>query len=207
MSKLKVAWHNEATSEFFTPKVRLVYPQLLEPKANRKYPNNPPKFSATALVPKGSDIAVIVAEVSKIAGGLWGAKWKEADPAVKLPVKKTENYEKLAEFAEDYPLMLRVSANAEYPPVLFGPDKSKIDAATGGKEVYGGRWAVLALNVWGPKPENKNVNRFVSLGVQRVQLLDHDEPIATGRINTADGFDAVEDVGGAGGNGSADDLF
>ena len=205
MSKLKIAWYNEATSEYFTPKVRLVYPALLEPKINKKYPNNPPKFSATALVPKGADIAVITAAVTKIAQDLYGAKWKEADPAVKMPIKKTENYEKLAEYAEEYPYMLRVSANAEYPPALFGPDKKSIDASSGAKEVYGGRWAIMALNVWGPTPENKNVNRFVSFGVQRVQLLDHDDQIATGRINTADGFDAIEGIDG--GNGSSDDLF
>lgn len=207
MSKLQKAWFNEATNEYFTPKVRLVYPALIEAKINKKYPNNPPKFSATALVPKSADIAVIVAAVQKIAQDLYGAKWKEKDPAVKLPIKKTENYEKLAEYAEEYPLMLRVSANAEYPPVLFGPDKKPVDRDRGASEVYGGRWAVLALNAWGPKPENKDVNRFVSLGVQRVQLLDHDEPIATGRIATADGFDAIEGIGDAGGTGSSDDLF
>ena len=205
MSKLKVAWFNETTQEYFTPKVRLVYPALLEPKINKKYPNNPPKFSATALVPKDCDIAVITVAVAKIAQDLYGAKWKEADPQVKLPIKKTENYEKLAEFAAEYPYMLRVSANAEYPPSLFGPDTKPIDREKGASEVYGGRWAVLALNVWGPKPENKNVNRFVSLGVQRVQLRDHDEQIATGRIGTADGFEAIEGV--SGGSGSSDDLF
>lgn len=212
MSKLLKAWFNEGTGEYFTPKVRLVYPALLEPKANRKYPNNPPKFSATLLVPKTADISVILAAVAKAAADLYGAQWKEKaaeDPslAVKLPVKKTENYDKLAEYAAEYPYMLRVSANAEYPPALFGPDKNPVNRERGASEVYGGRWAIAALNVWGPKPENKNVNRFVSLGVQRVQLLDHDEQIATGRIGTAEGFDAIEGIGGGTGNGSSDDLF
>jgi hypothetical protein len=204
--KLVKAWFNEATGEYFTPKVRLVYPALLEAKVNKKYPNNPPKFSATALVPKAADISVITAEVSKLAQSLYGANWKDPELAVKLPIKKTANYEKLAEYAADYPLMIRVSANAEYPPALFGPDKKPIDRDKA-SEVYGGRWAILACNIWGPKPENKNVNRFVSLGVQRVQLLDHDEPIATGRIGTADGFDAIETSAKSGGNGSSDDLF
>ena len=171
MSKLFKAWHNEQTGEYFTPKVRLIYTQaLLEPKINRKFPTNPAKFSVSALVPKAADVSVIVQAVSALAAGLWGPNWKEME--VKLPIKKTGNYEKLAEYAAEYPWMIRASANAEYPPVLFGPDTKP--ARREASEVYSGRWGVLALNVWGPKPENKNVNRFVSLGLQRVQFLDHD---------------------------------
>jgi hypothetical protein len=76
MSKLKIAWHNEKTNEFFTPKVRLVYPSLLEPEVNKKFPNNAPKFSAVAFVPKDADIAVIAAELNRIAAGLYGADWR-----------------------------------------------------------------------------------------------------------------------------------
>lgn len=214
VDKIKTAWLNEATGEFFTPKVRFVYPVFLEPKINKKFPSNPPKFSGIALVPKDADISVIVAEVNKLVTSLYGADWKAkaaADPqfAVKLPIKKTALYEKLAEHAEAFPMFLNVSANADFPPAVFGPDKKPIAKDSTG-EVYGGRWGVMALNVWGPKPENKNINRFVSLGLQRVQLLDHDEPIATGRIGTADGFDAADvgsSSGGKPGNGSADDLF
>lgn len=210
--KLQRAWLNEATGEYMTCIVRFVWPKFLTPEINKKFPNNPPKFSGTGLVPKEADISVIVAEVQRFAASLYGADWKTKaaeDPslAVKLPIKKTAHNDKLAEYAADYPLLLSVSANQEYPPSVFGPDTKPIPKDKAG-EVYGGRWGVMALNVWGPKPENKNVNRFVSLGLQRVQLLDHDEPIATGRIGTAEGFDAA-DVGAAksGGNGSADDLF
>lgn len=213
MDKHLTAWLNEATNEYFTPKVRFVYPVFLEPKANKKFPANPPKFSGIALVPAAANIDVIVKEVQRLAASLYGADWKtkaQDDPAlaVKMPIKKTANYEKLKEYAGDFPMFFNVSANAEYPPAVFGPDKKPIDRTNGAKEVYGGRWGVMALNVWGPKPENKNINRFVSLGLQRVQLLEHDEPIATGRIGTADGFEAA-DIGApsSGGNGSADDLF
>lgn len=213
MSKLLKAWFNDKTGEYFTPKVRLVYPTLLEAKINRKYPTNPPKFSSTALVPKAADISALTAAIEKIVADLYGADWRKKaadDPAlaIKMPIKKTANYERLADYADEYPLMLRVSANAEYPPALFGPDTKPL-VKREVSEVYGGRWAVMALNVWGPKPENKNVNRFVSLGVQRVQLLDHDEPIATGRIATADGFEGF-DIGessAGGGAASADDMW
>lgn len=213
MDKMKTSWLNEKTMEIFTPKIRMVYPTLLEPKINKKFPTNPPKFSALGLVPKDATIDVLKAEVMKIAVGLYGNDWQKKaqdDPAfaVKMPIKKTANYEKLAEYAEDFPFFINVSANQDYPPALFGPDTKPL-ANRSATEVYGGRWAIFAVNVWGPKPENKNVNRFVSIGVQRVQLLDHDEPIATGRIGTAEGFEGVSVSGAApsAGNGSADELF
>lgn len=187
--KLKKAWFNEATSEYFTPKCRLLYPTLIEPKVNKKFPNNPPKYSASLLIPASADISVIVGEVQRQVVALYGNDWKELDPAVKLPVKKTKNFEALKDFAEEYPHFLRVSANADYPPSVFGPDLKP--AKKEASEIYGGRWCVAALNIWGPKPENKNINRFIGLGVQRVQLLDHDDPIATGRVATAEGFDAA----------------
>ena len=203
--KHQKAWFNEQTSEYFTPKGRLVYPTLIEPKINKKFPTNPPKFSATLLIPKSADIGVISAEILRQTEALYGKDWKELDPAVKMPIKKTKNFESLAEYAEEYPMFLRVSANAEYPPALFGPDLKP--AKKEASEVYGGRWAIMALNIWGPKPENKNVNRFIGLGVQRVQLLDHDDPIATGRINTADGFEAAAAGSGASSGGDTDDVF
>ena len=212
MSKLLKAWYNEATNEYFTPKIRMVYPTLLEPKVNRQFPNNAPKFSSLCLVPKAADISAIAAAVQKFAADLYGADWKAKaadDPtlAVKMPIKKTANNEKLAEFAEDYPFVISVGANKDYPPALFGPDTKPL-VKREASEVYGGRWAIMALNVWGPKPENKNINRFVSLGVRRVQLLDHDDAIATGRIGTAEGFEAIETATiGGGSNGSTDDLF
>lgn len=202
MSKLVKAWHNEATNDYFTPKIRMVYPAILEPKVNRKYPNNAPKFGLTGLVPKSANIDVIVAEIARIAKNLWGESWK--DKEVKIPVKKTAIFDKLAEYADEYPFLLRMSAPADYPPVVFGPDAKPL-VRRDPSEVYGGRWAVCALNIWGPKPENKDVNRFVSMGLQRIQLLDHDEPIATGRVQTAEGFEAY--AGESGSPGDAGGIF
>jgi hypothetical protein len=212
--KLLKAWHNEATGEYMTCKMRFVYPVFLEAKTNKKFPNNPPKFSGIGLVPKACDISVISTAVLKFAADLYGANWREKaaeDPtlAVKIPIKKTANNDKLKEFAEEYPLLINVSANADFPPVIFGPDAKPLPAdKRTANEVYGGRWGAMAVNIWGPKPENKNINRFVSIGLQRVQLLDHDDPIATGRIATAEGFDSWAGSGSGGSAPeSADALF
>lgn len=207
--KLVRAWHNEATGEYFSPKVRMLYPTLIEPKVNQRYPQGGPKFSVTGLVPKAANIDVLKEAVAKFAKELYGESWSSPELAVKLPIKQTKFFEKLKDYAEEYPFFIRTGANPEYPPSLFGPDLKP--AKREATEIYGGRWAIFAMNVWGPKPENKNVNRFVNLGLQRVQLLDHDDVLSTGRIATADGFEAA-DFGGrgggsSGGDGSADALW
>ena len=73
-----------------------------------------------------------------LAASLYGADWKakaQEDPslAVKMPVKKTANYDKLKEYADDFPTFLNVSANADFPPAVFGPDKKPIDRESGMK--------------------------------------------------------------------------
>lgn len=208
MSKLLTSWFNEDTQEFFTPELRLVYPKFLKPEINKSYPANPPKFSGLGLIPAAANIDVLREAVIKLAVSLYGAKWKDKDPAVKMPIKKTVSNDKLAEYADAFPYFISVGSTQDYPPAVFGADAKPF---TGDQsEVYGGRWAILTVDVWGPKPEVANVNRFISLGVKRVQLRKHDERIGTGGgVRTNAGFEAA-DVGSAPGGKkptSVDELF
>jgi hypothetical protein len=208
MSKLLTAWFNAETNEFFSPKLRMVYPKFITPEINKAYPANPPKFSGLGLIPKAANIDALREAVLKLTVSLYGANWKDKDPAVKMPIKKTAGNDKLAEFADEFPFFISVGSTQEYPPAVFGPDAKPFTGQQA--DVYGGRWAIYTMDVWGPKPEKKDVNRFVSLGIKRVQILDHDERIASGGgIRTNDGFTAA-DVGAApGGNAplSTDDIF
>lgn len=209
--KIKTAWFSEATNEYFTPKVRLVRPNLFEPRESKKFPGNP-TFNTIALVPGDADITVILQAVQQIAAHLYGPDWKAKaaeDPAlaIKMPIKKTANYEWIKEYADEYPLFLNAKTWPDYPPTIFGPDLKPVDR-TRDKEAYSGRWAIIATQPYGPKPEKKNINRYVSLGLQRVQLLDHDEPIVTGHIGTAEGFEpASASAPPMASIGSADELF
>lgn len=206
MSKLLNAWFNEATGEFFTPKLRMVYPKFLKAEINKAYPNNAPKFTGLGLIPKEANIDVLREAVTKFTVGLYGEKWKDKDPAVKMPIKKTAGNDRLADYAEAFPYFVSVGAMEEFPPAVFGPKLEKVSSQA---DIYGGRWAIYAVDVWGPKPEKKDVNRFVSLGIKRVQLLDHDERIGGGGLTTPDGFTAA-DIGGSSESGkpaSTDDIF
>jgi hypothetical protein len=209
MSKLLNAWFNDDTQEFFLPELRMVYPKFLKPDINKQYPNNDPKFSGLGLIPKAANIDVVREAVIKLATSLYGANWKDKDPAVKMPIKKTVSNDKLAEYADEFPYFVSVGSTQDYPPAVFGADAKPFTGEQ--SDVYGGRWAIYTVDVWGPKPEKKDVNRFISLGIKRVQLRKHGERIGTGGgIRTNAGFEAA-DVGsapsGSGKPASTDDIF
>lgn len=201
MSKLLTAWLNEDTGEIFSPKLRLVWPNFLIAKANRKVPDSKPKFNCVGLIPKAANIDVIKTEIARAALEKHGAKWKTIK--LRMPLGKTEEEPKLAEFAAEFPFVLKPSANEDFPPYVFGPDAKPFKGQP--SEIYGGRWAILVGNAWGYDTGSSGVG----WNLNRVQLLEHDEPIGGGRVATNSGFD-VADVGAApsgAGPTSTDDIF
>lgn len=202
MSKHLTAWLNEDTGEIMSPKVRLVWPNFLVAKPNKKIPGSKPKFGCVALIPKAADIEAIKTECARAAEEKHGKKWKEVKLR-KCLVKTADEFPNLAELAEEYPHALKPSANEDFPPFVFGPDGKPFKGAS--SEIYGGRWAIIAGGAWGYDTGSSGVG----WNLNRVQLLDHDEPIGGGRVETASGFDAA-DIGAAPGAGkpsSTDDIF
>lgn len=187
MSKFLTAWKNEKTGEIHSPKLRLVYPTFFEAKINRTLPEGPankPKFSCLGLIPKNADISMMIEDVKRAGLEKMGKDWSTLVIDSKRPILATKNFLKLAEFADEFPFVLKASANAEYPPFIFGPDAKRV---TDHSQAYNGRWAVIAGGAWGYTTGSKGIGW--NLG--RVQLLDHDEVIAGGRVETAEGFEAV----------------
>ena len=115
------------------------------------------------------------------------------------------------EYAEAFPWLLRCSANAAFAPFVYGPNAQKFEGDA--SEIYSGRWAVK--RVAGNMYAYDNVSKGASFGLNRIQLLDHDEAIAGGRVATNAGFEPVDiqgtnfDVAGkvSKPNGSAEDVF
>lgn len=205
MSKFLVAWLNEATGDIHTPKVRMVYPTLLEPRANRKIPGSAPKFNVIGLIPAAAKFEIMTAEVIRAAVEKHGKNWKEKK--LRLPLVKTDTEPKLAQYAEEFPYLIKASANADFPPFIYGPDTKRFAGKP--QDIYSGRWAVIAGGAWGYDTGSLGVG----WNLNRIQLLDHDEVIAGGRVDTAEGFEAVsaadEPAGGAdkGTVKSTDDIF
>lgn len=203
MSKYDAAWLNEKTGEIHSPKARMVWPTLFEAKVNRTVPGSKPKFNVTLLIPKSANIDLLMQEVVRAAAETHGKDWKKLKDAnkLRLPLVKTTEELKLAEFAEEYPYVLKASANEDFPPFVFGPDAKRTNDRA---SAYSGRWAVVAGGAWGYTTGSLGVG----WNLNRIQLLDHDESIAGGRVETAEGFEAVNAAGSAPGGGGKDvDIF
>lgn len=201
MSKFLTAWLNEDTGEIMSPKLRFVWPNFLVAKANKKVPDSKPKFNCVGLIPAAANIDAIKAEIARAAEEKHGKKWKTIK--LRMPLSKTEDEPKLAEFAADFPYVLKPSANEDFPPFVFGPDGKPFKGAP--SDIYGGRWGIIAGGAWGYDTGSSGVG----WNLNRVQLLDHDEPIGGGRVETASGFDAADiaDAPSGGKPSSTDDIF
>lgn len=176
-----------ANGEFVTPRGRLVWPKLLEPKSIKGDPNSKPRYTATLLIPKGSDIKALTDGIAEVARDEFGKEWQ--GKKLRMPLGKTADHETLKQYAEEFPWYINATASAEYAPFVFGPDAKQFAGKPA--DIYSGRWAVM-----GGKPyAYNNVSKGVSFGLNRVQLLQHAEAIAGGRVSTAEGFEAI-DVGG-----------
>jgi hypothetical protein len=187
MSQYEKAWYNAKTDEVHTPKGRMVYPNLLEPRAIKGQEGSKPKYGVTLLLKAGSDLEALKTAAAEAAKTKFGQK----PTKIKSPFLQTADYERLAEFKEAFPQFIRLSATTEFPPFLFGPDAQQFKGDA--SDIYSGRWAVAAVR---PYAYDQAGNKGVAFGLQRIQFLDHDEAIAGGRVATSEGFSPVE-VGGA----------
>lgn len=204
MDKKVTAWLNESTGDIHSPKGRLIWSALFEPKANPKFPNKKPTFQANLLIPKTCDIVAIQKEIERAAVGAFGAKWKEK--SLKLPLKKTIKNDKLEFLAEEFPWLLSASANVDFAPIVLGPDAKVFKGNA--SDHYDGRWGIIAGSAWSYTTGSDGIG----WNLNRCQLLDHDEvlPVRKGRSTSTEGFDTY-DVGGSapasGEAATADDMW
>lgn len=202
MSNYLSAWVNEKTGEIMSPKGLLVWPALLEAKINRQYPNNPPKHSCTLLIPKAANTDAIKAEIARAAEAKYGKDFRKKK--VDYPLLPTKDHEKLAQFAAEYPSYLKASSNKDFPPFIIAPNAKPFDGDA--SDIYSGRWGIIAGNAWG---WGQNVG--VGWNLNRVQLLDHGDPLPVGgggAARTVEGFESVDVAASSGGTAkTADDVF
>jgi len=200
-SKHANAWFNKETNEVHTPKCRIAYESLLKARGIKDNPDSKPSFSVTLMVPADANLDALKELVANVAKDRFGTQWEKVLNNMRYPtVKPTEKDERLAEHAAKFPWLISAKANLDFPPFIFGPDAKKFSGDQ--SDVYRGRWAVAAVRAY---PYDTAGNKGVGLGLQRIQLLDHDEPISGARVETASGFEAVDTGGGA--TSSADDIW
>jgi hypothetical protein len=190
------AFKSEKSGNIITPKCRLVWPALLTPTGMKGEPEDKKKFSATLLIPKGADYTAMKEAAAAAAADKFGAK------ATKLrsPFRETKEKDSLAAYADDYPFY--VTARSKDRPGVVLPSNVKTDDP---EEIYGGRWVKASVQAFG---YDTSGNKGVSFGLINVQLLDHDDPIATSRVAADREFEPIDFAGGDGGeNKSAESVF
>lgn len=156
-----------------TPVATLSFPSLFAPKINRAYPNNPPQFNATFLIPKtqgGFDVsndpavahiyaACHAAGVEKF-GTAYNPHGKNMMPVKDGDVMAREKNDPF--YAGKW--VINASAKAEFPPMVVDANLQQfVDKA----EVYAGCQVVGALS---PFAYN-TVGAGVSLGLRGVKKV------------------------------------
>ena len=180
---------------------RLAYPHLFEPVLPQGETDDKKKRFQTSLVfPKGADLALLVEAVEDVAVAAFGPDYKKKYK-VRKPFLKTDEHPKIGVDAEEFPVLIRTNSSTQ-PQVIRG-DKTLV-MERDQTDAYAGRWARLSLRCY--TYDHKTGGKGVSLGLQNVQLLDHDEPLAAMRAPAEDEFEAIETSGGEGAK-AADSLF
>lgn len=182
-----------------TAKCRLLYPSLFTPVNMKGQANDVDesklKYRLTLLVPKKSNIDFLKESVDAIIA----EQAKKDQDIARRPYIKVADQNSLSKYADEYPIMLRVTS--KYPPDVVGPALNKVEES----DAYSGRWGIAVLNPYwydsidGGKPG-------VALGLNSVQLLDHADPIGGSRVAAEDEFEAV-DVDGDDETASMEDML
>lgn len=175
-----------------TPRGKLSYPSLLEPRSMANDPEGEKKYSCALLIPPGADLTVMRSEAQRVAK----EKWPDGVPKnVRNPFLRVGDLERSkgggqypAEFA-DWTLIRCSSKQAPDLVDHLG------QAVTRQAEVYPGRFSRLSVR---PFAYDQKGNRGVSFGLQNAQLLDHDTPMAGTRSRAEDDFESVSLTGGGG---------
>lgn len=188
------------SGNIITPAVRLMWCRDVLKPGTRKgaKPTDEAKYSTGLLIPKSADLSLLKVAVKEAAVDKFGEKGAETIKPSKLPFKRTEDIPQLAELADEYPVFLNASAKQK-PQVV----DHTMNPVTDEEDVYSGRWAKVSLNAYAWSHDEGG--KGVSLGLNNIQLLEHDEQLAGGRASAEDEFEPAGVDNGS--DGSAASVF
>lgn len=170
------------------PKGRMLYPALFKPAMPRgETDEKKAKYQISVLIPKGSNIDVLKAAYEEAIAEKVTAKMR-ATTKIKSPFLKTADQPRFTEFADEFPLMIRCNATMR-PDVVTPNAKGLVKEEDEADEVYSGRWCRVSIRPF--FYDHPTGGKGVSFGLQNVQLLDHDEAIAGGKVKGLNEFEAV----------------
>lgn len=178
----------------FTPAGRLVYPHFFKMHTPKGEPEDKARYQTRIIFPADADMSGLEEIVAQVIEDGTTAKFRKENPDIRRPLARTETVSKgrFAELADEFPWTINCK-NKIRPDVLSPNGRDVFKEEHEADEVYSGRWARLSVQIYfwnDPKG-----GPMVLPSLQNVQLLDHDEPIAGGRVKGIAEFDGVTDDG------------
>ena len=166
---------------------------LHDPKPNKI--SGKIKYQLNLLVPPTHDLTLLKNEMGAVALANCNGDQTRAKKLVQKrfldPNDKPQGGKPAGEEFEGWTL---IRATSDYKPDVTYPNGDEMPNEEIPKELYSGRWASALVNAyWSSNTENPGV----FIGLQGIQLLDHDDVIGTSRPKAEDEFEAVEGVEGA----------
>lgn len=169
-----------------TGKVRFSYVNVFTPRA--AFNGGDPEYSVTLLIPKKDRQCVQKIQEAITAAMDEGIseKWKGKRPGKLWNPLRDGDEEKAFEHPE-YAGMYFVNAKAKQKPLVIDREKDEIFDQT---EVYSGCWGRANISFF---PFSSNGNNGVGCGLNAIQKLRDDEPLAGVRASADDFDDDFED--------------
>jgi hypothetical protein len=171
----------KSATKVVTPKARLSFPELFEPKA---FENQAAKYSVQLLFDKKADLGPLKAVVKKAIADKWGGN---VPKGLLLPFKDGNEKE-----LDGYENMIVVSASSKFKPQVVD---QKLEPILTADDIYAGCYVRAAINAYGWEYKNAKgqvMKRGVSFSLESVQKLAEGERFVK-RPDAADTFDAVDD--------------
>lgn len=185
--------HVASSGNIISPKGRLSYAQFLVESQTRKYEDSGKTvqvYNLSLLLPPDSDLTELKKKMAKIALEKCDGDKKRALNFVEKRFLDPNNLPQGGKPAgEEFEGWTLIRASSSYKPRFVYPNRKAVPDEEVVNELYSGRWARVTLN---PYWTSNKTNPGVMLGLQNVQLLDHDENLGVAIPNAEDEFDAVE---------------
>jgi len=191
MTKDVKVCHVASSGNIITPSGRASYAQyLVAPQENQ---GGKLKYNLNLLLPADRNLDELKKKMGKIAlEKLDGDKTRAKNMIEKRfldPNNLPNNGKPAGDEFEGWTLL---RASSDYKPKFVYPNGQEVPAEELSKDVYSGRWVRATLNpYWSANKENPGV----FLGLQNIQLLDHDENLGVSIPEATDEFGAVSDEG------------
>lgn len=184
------------------PRGRMAYPSLFRPSLSKgETDESKAKYQITLLLPGDVNLDPVKARVKELIDDNLTPAMQEKHKVAR-PFKKTAEAKTLAEYADEFPILLRMNASQQNKPQVISAAAQNIDDET---EVYAGRWCFVSCRPF--FYDHPTGGKGISLGLQNVQLLEHDDVIAGGRARAEDEFVPVDAAGSDSQASAVDSIF